>query len=126
MASHSYSYKAFLIMDQLRRRAGISVRQFLHIINISESGYSRISERVYSKVEGVLHYSIENKVKHGIDVLASGYAKNILSVTSIKKPITVIEVLRDIEMDLKVDAFEVLVDCDLEVLLSEANKVLNT
>ena len=122
----SFSYKSFLIMDQLRRKAGISVPQLLHVLDIDISTYSRISFKVYAKHQGVLHYDIEKKVLHGLDVLTSCYAQNLISSTTLKMKNDIIAVLEDVESQLVTSASVVLIDCNIDVLLGQANNSLIT
>ncbi len=122
----SYSYKMFLIMDQLRRRAGISVPQLLHVLDIDISTYSRISFKVYAEDQGVLHYDIEQKVRCGLDVLTSGYTQKLLSPTTLKKKDDVIAVLQHLESQLVANELVMLIDCEMDQLLGEANNLLST
>lgn len=121
----SFSYRAFLVMDQLRRRANISVVQLQCVSTIEQTCYSRISSRVYEGLSGVLHTELERNVVHTLKVLAAGYVKNVISPTTIKQPSSIEAVLKQLESEIVLDAVPILVDCRLGILLDAANNVLN-
>ena len=121
----AYSYRVFLLMDQLRRRAGISVPQLLHVVNISISNYSRISEKVYAKRKGVLHYAIEREVFKGLFVLRTAYAIGSISATTMKRPNSIIDILKEIERTVPLKKEVDVLDHGMSTLLHEAVNVLN-
>ena len=116
----------FLVMDQLRRRAGISVPQLLSVLDVDISTYSRISTSVYGEHKGVLHFDIERKVRHGLDLLTSGYTQNVLKPTTLKMKDDVIAVLEHLSRTVVASELEPLIDCELKSLLSKANNMLIT
>lgn len=121
----SFSYRAFLIMDQLRRRANISVAQLHCISQIEQTNYSRISARVYTGLPGVLHAEAENGVVHALRILGTGYITNVISPTTMPPHKDIEAVLVQLESEVIADQAEILADCDLSTLLSAANNVLN-
>ena len=80
----STSHKAFMIMDQLRLRAGITVPQLQHILKISQTTYSRISKRVYQEEIGALQGPMDTNVQRAIRVLVLGFRTLVLETTTIK------------------------------------------
>lgn len=121
----SFSYKAFMIMDQLRRRAGISVVQLQSVSKIEQTCYSRISSGVYAGRSGVLLSEMERRVLHTLDVLTTGYATHALSQTFAPAKGDIKDVLISIEADLIPHTSQVDKDCDLAVIFGAANKLLN-
>ena len=117
----SHSYRSFLIMDQLRRRAGISVPQLNSVLGFSETNYSRISKRVYNNESGVLQGVPELRVARMVKVLAKGYHLKVLFETTLKRPdIDMMRVLGDLSKTLQVATCDDLKDACVDKLLSAA------
>ncbi len=94
----STSYKAVLIMDQLRQRTKISVPQLQTVFDISESSYSRISKRVYAGHIGSLKGPMDLKVQRVIGILVAGIdSKKISERTRKRKGDDIKDVLAEIE-----------------------------
>jgi len=116
----STSYKLFLVMDQLRRKAGISVTQLQSIFDIPSSSYSRISEAVYSSGEGSLNAETDLKAQRAVSILSSGFSTHVLTVTTMSQSDTISDVLLTIEQDIQPTEDTTLIDADLFVLLNKA------
>lgn len=116
----STSYKLFLVLDQLRRVAGISAKQLQSVFDISPSSYSRISEAVYGSGEGSLNAETDLKAQRAVRVLMSGFTTKILSQTTMAQPDAISDVLLTIEQDMPDIADTTLVDAKLSLLLSTA------
>ena len=120
----SSSYRSFLIMDQLRRRASISVKQLSGFLDLSESGYSRISKRVYDQEKATLQYEVEKRVEHMVRLLYSAYITGAISLTSMKQPDTIIAILEELDSELSPEVPEVLIDCNMDDLMEAASTVI--
>jgi len=120
----STSYRMFLLMDQLRRKAGISASQLHSVFEIAPSSYSRISAKVYNEGIGSLNHETDLKVQHVTRVLVAGFATKILSVTTMKQADTISAVLLTLEQDLPDEDVKAMVDADLPLLISAAQSLL--
>ena len=120
----STSYKLFLVLDQLRRVAGISAKQLQSIFDISPSTYSRISDKVYGSGIGSLNTETDLKAQRAVKVLMSGFTTKILSQTTMPQPDAISDVLLTIEQDMSDDEGVTLVDAKLSLLLSTAQYLI--
>ena len=120
----SFSYKTFLVVDQLRKMAGISVPQLIHVLDTCQSNYSRMSAKAYVQEACVFRHNMELNLLHVLDILLSGYTLDVLYQTTLKRSDAVIDVLLDLERGLQVEPERTLIDCKLEVLLKTANNLL--
>ena len=119
------SQKAFVIMDQLRREAGISVPQMHCLIPISESSYSRISKSVYAGDTSGLDGGTDIKVQLALRVFIHGFTTNVLSATTMKHSDSIIDVLNDLKSTMPTHTLDPSVDVGVKVLLSKAVQILS-
>ena len=118
----SHSYRSFLIMDQLRRRAGISVPQLDSLLRFGLPQYSRISKRVYKGEEGVLQHHSEQRVDRMTQVLEKGYDTDVLFETTLKRTgREIVAILGDIERTLPIREPNDYIDGKLGDLLCAAS-----
>lgn len=120
----SFSYRSFLIMDQLRKRASISVLQIYCVLHLDQSSYSRVSKRAYEGSDGVLYCKLESRVLLAIDVLLSGYLTRVITPTTESQPDSIIDVLLTLESELKTPAIFDAVAVDIDEILSKAGQLL--
>lgn len=122
----SYSYRAFLVMDQLRRKAGISVAQLNSVLGANHTTYSRISKRVYDGREGVLHHQFEARVLNTLGVLAAAYDLKKISTTTLKRSNDVVGILQGVDRSFKLPTSGGIIDASVSDLRRIANKLLIT
>ncbi|SFC31896.1 hypothetical protein [Pseudoalteromonas denitrificans] len=117
----STSYKTFLVMDQLRRKAGIPSDFLKCFTGLNQSTYSRISINVYEKKHGVLNYKNELNTLKTMKILSEGYKSKVISQTTLKRKRDVIADLKLIEKNLMFSRSTNLIDSNLDLLLEAAD-----
>lgn len=119
------SYKLFIIMDTLRKRAGFSVTDLRTILDVSESSYSRILKTLTEKPGVGLSSPMDVKVQKAVQILSHGYRTMVLSSTQGKFEADVAEAVLN-QLRFEVNELECMIgpDSSTETLLQAADGLL--